>query len=478
MTNIRKLFDKAYAAAHQRSFVRGLLGRPNGDGTYTVQSPVRPNMWYVRTSAEGRQSVTLAKSTGNIPARANLPVKMLMENGQWVLHSLDSFYYDAATADDTPNTFGVPAHTHAIGTGLEYLIEAQRLAPGLLRPAGDWDAYVGAFRYFTGGAWMAYGGATISLSSSKPTTSGKHRWALVSLNLTTNTAEIDVGTEENYATPLTIADLSSISIGTNIPLGAVKLRADATNAADLTLYFDARGWLNVGRDTLASLTDVAITTPTAGQVLMRSGGGNWVNDDLPAIPNVWEDLDDVVFTALGDGDLATYVLGDNEWVNISRNDLAGELAPAIASLMPGVLYTDGAGAGNVGSAETTIGTYTVPAAQLSAAGATLWFEACGNYAANGNSKRLRVKFGATTLFDKTTTTNSGSWLVRGRVLATGSATERSFVEYQHSVTSGSFGYTEHSDNLAGANDLDVTGEAVANNDIDLRSLVVGWTPSP
>lgn len=324
MTTIRKLFDRAYAAARERSYVRGLLGRPNGDGTYTIPSAVRDNMWYVRVSQEGRQSVTLAKSLGNVPARANLPVRMLFENGQWVIQDVDPFYFSEATSGDATNNFGVPAHTHAIGSNLEYEIEPMRVGVGLVRPAGGWVVSVGAFRYLSGSTWETYPGATVSLLANRPGTSGKHRLAIVTVDPSTNLASVVNGSEEDYATALDQTSIDAISIGTKIPLAAVRIRNDDTTINVQSRFIDARGWLNLGgAGALNDLSDVVITSPTNGEMLYYNSVTGWYNDDPPFVPVNLEDLLDVSFTTLTDGDWLRYDSGGNEWVNdtIQLDDL-------------------------------------------------------------------------------------------------------------------------------------------------------------
>lgn len=342
MTDLVKKWDRAWLGAERRSWIKGLLGAP--DGALTIAD--RPGWVYVRLSVEGAQTVTMAKHLGRVPMRANLPVRMRLENGAFVIHGVDDFFYDAATASDTTNNYGVPAHTHAIGSGLEYEIEAQRLAPGLVRPAGGWNVAVGAFRYLSGGAWVTYAGETLSLFGARPTTAGKHRWALVSLNTTTNAAEVDVGTDEDYATALAVADLDAIDIGDNIPLGAVKLRADATTVADLSRYYDARGWLNMGgAGALADLSDTTITSPTNGEMLYYNSVTGWYNDAAPVAPENIEDLADVTFTTLSDGDYIIYDSGTGDWVNVGPpylDDLAN-----VTITMPAdgdtLTYDDGSG---------------------------------------------------------------------------------------------------------------------------------------
>lgn len=323
--NIKKAFDKAWSAAEQRSWQRGLLGAPDG----TIQSPTRAGFVYIRISQEGRQSVTLAKHLGRIPFRYNLPIRARLENGVFVIGGVDDFYYGEATSGDTSNNFGVAAHTHALSSGLTYLIEAQRMQPGLVRPNGGWTISIEPARYYSGSTWETYAGeSSISLLGHRPATAGKHRLVVVTIDPATNTTSIVNGSDQNYATALTQADIDAVSIGTKIPLAAVLMRADDTTINIQARFVDARGWLNLGggASTLADLTDTNIVTPSNGDMLYYNSVGGWYNDDAPLIPQNWEDLSDVSFTTLADNDLARYEASTNEWVNISRADLATAIA--------------------------------------------------------------------------------------------------------------------------------------------------------
>lgn len=312
MTTIRKIFDKAWAASEQRSWVRGLIGAPDG----TIQSPTRAGFCYLRVSQEGKQSVTLAKHLGRVPLRYNLPVKARFENGTFVIYSVDDFYYGEATATDQSNNFGIVQHTHMLGSGLEYEIEPMRVGVGLVKPAGGWVIEILSFRYLTGSTWETYPGATISLLANRPATSGKHRLAVVAVDPSTNTASVVNGSEEDYATTLDQASIDAISIGSKIPLAAVRIRADDTTINVQSRFIDARGWLNLGgAGALADLSDTTIVSPANGEMLYYNSVTGWYNDDPPFAPENVEDLADVTFTTLADGDWLRYDVGTGDWVN-------------------------------------------------------------------------------------------------------------------------------------------------------------------
>lgn len=320
--SIKKLFDKAWMASEQRSWQRGLLGAPDG----TIQSPARAGFVYIRISREGQQSVTLAKHLGRIPFRYNLPIRARLENGVFVIGGVDDFYYGEATSGDTSNNFGVVTHTHSLSSGLTYLIESQRMQPGLVRPNGGWTISIEPARYYSASTWQTYLGLTaLSLLGNRPSTTGKHRLVVITIDPATNLTAVVNGSDQNYATSLTQADIDAVSIGDKIPLAAVLMRADDTTINIQARYIDARGWLNIGggATTLAGLTDTQIISPTTGQMLYYDSVAGWYNDDAPIIPQNLEDLSDVSFTTLADGDLFAYDSGTGDWVNIDPATVGG-----------------------------------------------------------------------------------------------------------------------------------------------------------
>lgn len=277
--SLRKAFDRAWAASEARNLIPGVLGKPTSSTTWQVAVTDRPNFVYVRVATAGGESVTIAKNLNKVPNRANLHVRMKLEvGGTYTIVDLDPAYYSASTTDETTNPYGIPAHTHAIGTSLTYVIEALRIEPGRVSPAGGWNVEVSPFRYYKNGVWETYEGETLTLASHKPTTSGKHRLVLVSINPLVNTATATSGSDQNYATDLGQADIDAISHGVNIPLCAVRIRYDDTGVTDIGRYIDARGWLNRGATLLTDLNDVDIDTPADGDVLTYdTGTSTWQN---------------------------------------------------------------------------------------------------------------------------------------------------------------------------------------------------------
>jgi len=514
---LRSAFDRAWRGSEYRSWSRGLLGKPNGAGGYTVAVPDRPGHYFVRVSTEGVLTVTTARTNGRIPARANLPVKMRLEQGSgYVILDLDtSGYLDAATANDAVNVYGVPQHTHELDSAMSYMAEAQRLAPGLVRPSGNWDVTIEPFRYYYDGTWQTYAGATISLLSNKPGTTGKHRLVIVCVDPATNTEATVNGSDADYATTLNQESIDAISIGDKYPLGAVLMRADDTTINVQARFIDARGWLNYadsltfddtegdpapvgtaadGTSDYAARRDHvhAITTATVGAAIYSDGEGD------PA---------DVGTTADGTSDYASrrdhvHGLADDSVANAKLADMAQatikgravgagtgvpvDLTASQAAAIVGTaaLDVDTSALGNVGTGEDTIASYTVPADTLASNGDSIWFEAFGIAANNANSKTLKVYFGADEIIAAVDTSWGLEWTMRGRIIRTGTGTQKAFVDFTTSSGTGAGSLGGAAGVNAGCTEdetgtivLAITAEAVSDNDFVCEGMIVGKTPA-
>lgn len=498
-------FDRAVNGAKHRAWTRGLIGKPDGAGGYDIAVADRPPFVYVRVAVEGNQTVTIAKSLGKVALRGNLPVRMLLEAGQYVIHEVDSFYYDAATSGDALNNFGVPQHTHSLSSGQSYMIEATRMAPGLVRPGGGWDAIIEPFRYYDGSAWQTYPGETLSLATNQPSTTGKHRLVVVVLDPSTNTAAAVNGSDENYATVLDQESIDGISIGDTYPLGAVLIRADDADIMTQSKYIDARGWLNYARGvtfddsegdpaaigTAADGTSAfaarrdhvhALSTATVGGVIFSDAEGEPANVGTTADgTSTYAARRDHVH-ALADmaaGTIKGRALGAGTG---APTDLSAGQAAAIVGTA--ALDVDTGALGNVGTGEDTIATYTVPANTLAANGDSLWFEAFGRAANNANTKALRVYFGAAEIMAASDDAWGLEWVLRGRVIRTGTATQKAYVTLTTSAPigdgslAGGAGITlTAAEDETGTIALAITAEATSDNDLICDGMIAGKTPA-
>ncbi len=151
----------------------------------------------------------------------------------------------------------------------------------------------------------------------------------------------------------------------------------------------------------------------------------------------------------------------------------------------GVLYETHAGVGNVGTGEDIIASISIPANTLAVDGQGLRFFAFGTFAANGNGKRIRVRFGTTgtnLILDTTAQSISGGmWYLEGWLVRTAATVQRGAARVDYGANNaGTVAQTligsqaALSQTLSGAIVLEVTGEATANNDIVCNNFIVEW----
>lgn len=158
------------------------------------------------------------------------------------------------------------------------------------------------------------------------------------------------------------------------------------------------------------------------------------------------------------------------------------IAGTPAARVGGVIETLTTDTGNVGAGEDDLHSHTVAAAMLAVNGECLEFEMWFSFAANANSKRVRVKYGATTLYDSgAQNQNGGVMKVAGRIIRTGAATQKALVHITMDAATDLFdpvdlAITTPAETLSGTVVLKATGEAVADNDVLQRYTEVRWVP--
>lgn len=142
------------------------------------------------------------------------------------------------------------------------------------------------------------------------------------------------------------------------------------------------------------------------------------------------------------------------------------------------LYVSTSSVGNVGVGEDDLATYSVPGNSLVTNGQALQFMIAGTIATNVNAKRIRVKFGGSTIFD---TGAAGipisaaiDWTIKGMIVRTGATTQKCMVEMNtNNATLAAYAdYSTASETLSSASTLKITGEAVTDNDIMTEMYLV------
>jgi hypothetical protein len=146
----------------------------------------------------------------------------------------------------------------------------------------------------------------------------------------------------------------------------------------------------------------------------------------------------------------------------------------------GTVFTAQTDVGNVGAGEDDLHSKSIAASTLSVDGEALEATFVFTFAANANSKRVRIYFGATAVYDSTAQVqNGGSLSVRVRIVRTGAATQRGSATAVNDAGTPLFGdvhqYTTPGETLSGAVTFKATGEGVADNDIVNKMTEIKWT---
>jgi hypothetical protein len=170
---------------------------------------------------------------------------------------------------------------------------------------------------------------------------------------------------------------------------------------------------------------------------------------------------------------AVYVIsGSSESVNtLSVNGslaVRAGLSTGIIAKVGGIIYSSITTAGNLGTGEDDLFLYEVPANTLTVDKASLVAYASGTFAANANSKRVRVRFGGTSIFDSgAVALNSGDWYVEVQIFRTASSTQKTVTTFRtsNSTLYTTVDYTTAAVDLTTPLELRVTAEATSNNDV-------------
>lgn len=334
--SVRRLFDRAVLAAERRSWIRGRLGRIDGEDAVTIAVPSRAGFVFVRLGTEGTGDLTIARNAGSVAHRPHLPVKMREEQGALVIYGVDTDTAQIEVGAGTENNFGLPVHHHRLGSGLEYEHPALLFEPGRVRWAGDaMTVRINGFRFFDGAGWQTFTGDDVDLAGAVPGDAGKWRWVVVGVDPATKTGVTVAGTPVDDTDPLPGTALDALDLGTMIPCAAIRVKSADTVMSDYTRYFDAHGWFGQGRD--VAWDDVSgkpeTFPPSAHAETHQHGGDDEIATATPwshAIPKADEtgkldpgwlpmpemdltDLQDVNAPVPNDGDILRFNDGAGEW---------------------------------------------------------------------------------------------------------------------------------------------------------------------
>lgn len=267
-------------------------------------------------------------------------------------------------------------------------------------------------------------------------------------NSTANITGDTVLTAENADT---ITGLKSFSRSTSAPFAVNSGAAKVTNLdADMVdgLHASDLGGASVGGVETITGAWTFSTAPTFGS---------------SAIPE----------TAIADGSLLARLAAAEQITGAWKKQAGSGTGYA---KLGGLLYSYHGAVGNVGSGEDTLVTQAIPANTLAVDGDRLEYELFFYTVANGNTKTIKVKFGATSMTCVVNATGTADAIsVRGTILRIGAANQ----EFNAAVIGGGSvqTFSTPTETLANAINFVVTGEATATDDVRLMHWRILWYPA-
>lgn len=148
----------------------------------------------------------------------------------------------------------------------------------------------------------------------------------------------------------------------------------------------------------------------------------------------------------------------------------------------GQFFTNTTDASNSGSGETDLGNISIPANILGTNGDRIEIEASFEFAANSNTKTVKVYFGATVIlsFSGSNSGSAGTAVVRGAVIrdTAGGSEQIAYATFNGSnlPTAAGGNCTLPAETLSSAITVKCTGQGGASNDITQKSFSVKWFP--
>jgi len=168
-------------------------------------------------------------------------------------------------------------------------------------------------------------------------------------------------------------------------------------------------------------------------------------------------------------------LSPNINVNTQSGQLRTELQNTFArldgqlQLAPYRIATQVGPSGSIGSSETDLFEFTVDVGTLAKQNSSILIFACGNTAANGNNKTLKLYFGSTNLFTTGAFAGNGiSWSLQTEIVRNGAAAQAYWTQFLGSATLTSKITTgTATENLATTQTIKFTGQGTAGDDISV-----------
>lgn len=261
---------------------------------------------------------------------------------------------------------------------------------------------------------------------------------------------------------------------------AVNFRVESDTQANLIFTDGTNNRVGIGTASPTTLFHVNGASNLDGQTILNESGADVdcriEGDNDANLLYTDASTDQIIF---GASSAATGVKAQTHGVHAVK--MGAVSTTTDVAKVGGVISVNLAPVGNVGTGEDNLMTYTLPASALGTTNDFIEINGFGSLAANANTKRVRVYFGATVILDTTALAlNSGNWQFTARVYRTGAATQYAEADWSKTVAGAAIlvQNTNPAETLSGTVLVRVTGEGVANNDIVQNSMTIRWFPAP
>jgi len=146
----------------------------------------------------------------------------------------------------------------------------------------------------------------------------------------------------------------------------------------------------------------------------------------------------------------------------------------------GTIHEDFTPVSNSGTGETDLMTYSVPANTLGTDNDYLEVEAFGEFTAPTGNATVKMKFGATTIFNTSALAfTSGAWRLRARIVRGGATSQLTITSFDGDTTlvTVTAQVAAPAETLSGAVTLKCTGQSGASSEVTQEGFIVKWQPA-
>jgi len=146
----------------------------------------------------------------------------------------------------------------------------------------------------------------------------------------------------------------------------------------------------------------------------------------------------------------------------------------------GTIHEDFTPVSNSGTGETDLMTYSVPANTLGTDNDYLEVEAFGEFTAPTGNATVKMKFGATTIFNTSALAfTTGAWRLRARIVRGGATSQLTITSFDGDTTlvTVTAQVAAPAETLSGAVTLKCTGQSGASSEVTQEGFIVKWQPA-